>query len=91
MKNYSLQAYKGMATRHTCPNCGNKRSFAYYVDEENVPLHPSVGRCNHESSIGNLIGKHLLLMFLMQPALNDPVDIKVRISSDRRCEVAVIL
>ena len=50
MKNYSLQAYKGVATRHTCPNCGDKRSFAYYVDEENTPLHPSVGRCNHESS-----------------------------------------
>ena len=41
-----------MATRHTCPNCGNKRSFAYYVDEENTPLHPSVERCNHESSCG---------------------------------------
>ena len=52
MKNYSLQAYKGVATRHTCPNCGDKRSFAYYVDEENTPLHPSVGRCNHESSCG---------------------------------------
>ena len=52
MKNYSLQTYKGMATRHACPNCGDKRSFAYYVDEENMPLHPSVGRCNHESSCG---------------------------------------
>ena len=52
MKNYSLQTYKGMATRHTCPNCGDKRSFVYYVDEENMPLHPSVGRCNHESSCG---------------------------------------
>ena len=41
-----------MATRHACPNCGDKRSFAYYVDEENTPLHPSVGRCNHESSCG---------------------------------------
>ena len=52
MKNYSLQTYKGVATRHTCPSCGDKRSFAYYVDEENTPLHPSVGRCNHESSCG---------------------------------------
>ena len=52
MKNYSLQAYKGVATRHACPYCGDKRSFAYYVDEENTPLHPSVGRCNHESSCG---------------------------------------
>ena len=52
MKNYSLQSYKGTGTRHTCPNCGDKRSFAYYVDESNEPLHPSVGRCNHESSCG---------------------------------------
>ena len=52
MKNYSLQTYKGMATRRVCPNCGDKRSFVYYVDEENIPLHPSVGRCNHESSCG---------------------------------------
>ena len=52
MKRYSLQSYKGIATRHACPNCGDKRSFAYYVDEENTPLHPSVGRCNHESSCG---------------------------------------
>ena len=52
MKNYSLQTYKGVATRHTCPNCGDKHSFAYYVDAENMPLHPSVGRCNHESSCG---------------------------------------
>ena len=50
MKRYSLQSYKGIATRHTCPSCGDKRSFVYYVDEENTPLHPSVGRCNYESS-----------------------------------------
>ena len=52
MKRYSLQSYKGIATRHTCPSCGDKRSFVYYVDEENTPLHPSVGRCNYESSCG---------------------------------------
>lgn len=52
MSNYSLQRYKGTATRHTCPNCGDRRSFAYYVDEQNIPLHPSVGRCNHESGCG---------------------------------------
>ena len=52
MSNYSLQRYKGTATRHTCPNCGDRRSFAYYVDEQGTPLHPSVGRCNHESGCG---------------------------------------
>ena len=52
MGNYTLQKYKGTATRHTCPNCGDRRSFAYYVDESGTPLHPSVGRCNHESGCG---------------------------------------
>ena len=52
MGNYTLQKYKGTATRHTCPNCGDRRSFTYYVDESGTPLHPSVGRCNHESSCG---------------------------------------
>ena len=52
MGNYSLQKYKGTATRHTCPKCGDRHSFVYYVDENNVPLHPSVGRCNHESGWG---------------------------------------
>ncbi len=45
MGNYTLQKYKGTATRHTCPNCGDRRSFTYYVDESGTPLHPSVGRC----------------------------------------------
>lgn len=49
MGNYTLQKYKGTATRHTCPNCGDRRSFTYYVDESGTPLHPSVGRCNHEN------------------------------------------
>ena len=52
MSNYSLQRYKGTATRHTCPNCGDRHSFAYYVDEQDTPLHPTVGRCNHESGCG---------------------------------------
>ena len=52
MSSYSLQRYKGTATRHTCPNCGDRRSFAYYVDEQDTLLHPSVGRCNHESGCG---------------------------------------
>ena len=52
MGNYSLQKYKGMGTRHTCPQCGDRHSFVYYVDKNNVPLHPSVGRCNHESGCG---------------------------------------
>lgn len=49
---YNLQKYAGTASRHTCPACGGKRCFTYYVDAEGNPLHESVGRCDHESSCG---------------------------------------
>lgn len=49
---YTLQKYSGPSSRHTCPNCGAKRSFTLYVDEDGQPLDPSVGRCDHESSCG---------------------------------------
>lgn len=49
---YHLQKYSGISSRHTCPNCGAKHSFVLYVDDNNEPLHETVGRCNHESSCG---------------------------------------
>ena len=49
---YHLQKYSGISSRHTCPNCGAKHSFVLYVDENNEPIHETVGRCNHESSCG---------------------------------------
>ena len=52
MYKYHLQQYAGIASRHTCPNCGKKRCFTYYVDESGLILSPKVGRCDHESSCG---------------------------------------
>ena len=49
---YNLQKYKGIASRHSCPQCGRKRCFTLYVDENGTPLHETVGRCDHESSCG---------------------------------------
>ena len=49
---YQLERYHGKNSRHQCPQCGDKTSFAYYVDENNNILDKSVGRCNHESSCG---------------------------------------
>lgn len=46
---YHLQKYAGRNSRHECPNCG-RHSFAYYVDESEEPLAPTVGRCDHTSS-----------------------------------------
>ena len=49
---YSLQKYIDPATRHTCPNCGRLKCFTLYVDPEGIPIHKTVGRCDHESSCG---------------------------------------
>lgn len=49
---FSLEPYKGRATRHTCPNCGRKHCFAYYVDANGRPLSEITGRCDHESKCG---------------------------------------
>ena len=38
---YHLQKYAGISTRHTCPQCGHKGEFTYYVDERNVPIDES--------------------------------------------------
>ena len=45
---YHLQKYAGTSTRHVCPQCGHKGEFTYYVDERNVPIDESCGRCNRE-------------------------------------------
>ena len=49
---YHLQKYAGTASRHTCPACGKPRCFTLYVDDNNEPLDPSVGKCDHDSSCG---------------------------------------
>lgn len=50
---FILEPYKGIATRHTCPKCHKKRSFARYIDTEGkIEFPPYVGRCNHEQSCG---------------------------------------
>lgn len=49
---YRLKEYTGLCSRHSCPMCGKKHSFVYYVDENNIPLDESVGRCNRENKCG---------------------------------------
>ncbi len=51
---YILEPYKGMNTRHHCPeqNCKGK-NFVLYIDTETGKhIAPTVGRCNRESSCG---------------------------------------
>ena len=52
---YILEPYKGMSTRYHCPICQQKdKTFSLYIDTETMEhLHPTVGRCNRESSCGH--------------------------------------
>ncbi|WP_315087302.1 PG0870-related protein [Bacteroides heparinolyticus] len=50
--NYQLEKYHGVSSRHQCPKCGDKHSFAYYIGDDGSILNKAVGRCNHESSCG---------------------------------------
>ena len=51
-KQYHLERYAGMNSRHECPQCGSHHSFTYYIDEDGQILDESVGRCDHESACG---------------------------------------
>ncbi len=48
-----LEPYKGMGTRHTCPNCKVKKTFTLYLDgNTGEPIHPTVGICNRAIKCG---------------------------------------
>lgn len=50
---FTLQPYKGMKTRYTCPNCRKTKTFTRYIDTEtNQQLADHVGRCNREVKCG---------------------------------------
>lgn len=49
---YELEKYRGRSTRHECPACKTKDSFARYVDEQGNYIDASVGRCNREDKCG---------------------------------------
>lgn len=49
---YTLEKYRGSKTRHTCPECGSRQDFTYYVDGNGNYFASHVGRCNRESSCG---------------------------------------
>ncbi len=48
-----MQPYKGVNTRHTCPQCERKRCFVRYIDVQGEITFPNyVGRCNREDNCG---------------------------------------
>lgn len=55
MNNYSyiLEPYKGLQSRHRCPNCGQQRQFARYVDcNTGEYLSDLTGKCNRLDKCG---------------------------------------
>ncbi len=50
---YSLEKYKGLSTRYTCPGCGSKRSLTRYVDNTTGEhIADNVGKCDREVNCG---------------------------------------
>ncbi len=50
---YILEPYKGMKTKHRCPNCEQDKKFTLYIDTEtNERLHNRVGRCDRTDNCG---------------------------------------
>lgn len=50
---FTLQKYKGIESRFTCPNCNTPRKFTRYIDTETDNyISEEVGRCDRESSCG---------------------------------------
>ena len=56
MSNYrfTLERYRGLSTRYTCPQCGRKHTFTRYIDTENNNKYISdnVGKCNRLDKCG---------------------------------------
>lgn len=50
---FILGPYKGVSTRHTCPNCHRQRCFFKYIDTDKQIKFPEyVRRCDHEQKCG---------------------------------------
>src|SRR5450432_1223373 len=50
---YVLELYKAPSSRHTCPSCGHKREFTFYVDTLTGDRLPEqYGKCNRTDNCG---------------------------------------
>lgn len=83
---YTLEPYKGMQTRFTCPNCGNRNTFARYIDTDtNNYIADYVGKCNRvdkcryhskpkEYFINNGLTNISYISYKPQPIINNKPD-----------------
>ena len=51
---FTIERYRGLSTRYTCPQCGRKHTFTRYIDTENNNQYLSerVGKCNRLDKCG---------------------------------------
>ena len=49
---YHFEKYTNQASRHTCPSCGKRKEFTYYLDKHGHMIHPTVGICNRKKHCG---------------------------------------
>lgn len=48
---YILEPYTGMRSRHTCPQCGEKKRFTRYINTDTKEyISDKVGRCDRENT-----------------------------------------
>lgn len=50
--NFKLEKYKGPASKHTCPQCGGKRTFKRYLNSEGNYVADHVGICDRLDNCG---------------------------------------
>nr|DAX18302.1 MAG TPA: DNA primase/helicase [Caudoviricetes sp.] len=53
VERFGLEKYSGKSSRHTCPQCGHRNTFALYIDKvTGQKVGDQFGRCNREISCG---------------------------------------
>lgn len=53
VERFGLEKYSGTKSRHTCPQCGHKHCFTFYIDKvTGNRIGEQFGRCNREISCG---------------------------------------
>jgi len=88
MYKFTLEPYRGLDSRYTCPECGRHKAFVRYIDSETKKgIAPEVGRCNREIKCGYYLtpsqyfGEHLEFLNTQGPkSYNKPRPVPEKIT-----------
>ena len=88
MYKFTLEPYRGLDSRYTCPECGGHKAFVRYIDSETKKgIAPEVGRCNREIKCGyhltpsQYFGEHLEFLNTQGPkSYNKPRPVPEKIT-----------